>query len=57
MFASVVFQYMSRPPLGDERPPLPKDYMVESLLVTIFCCLMSGLIALLYSYEVNSPLI
>lgn len=57
MFASVVFQYMSGPPLGDERLPLPKDYMVESLLVTIFCCLMSGLIALLYSYEVNCPLI
>ncbi|XP_029618367.1 proline rich transmembrane protein 1B [Salmo trutta] len=48
--------YMSSPPLGDERPPLPKDYMVESLLVTIFCCLMSGLIALLYSYETRAAL-
>lgn len=51
--ASVVFQYMNGPPLGDEQAPVPKDYMVESLLVTIFCCLMSGLIALMYSYEVR----
>ncbi|XP_036434760.1 proline rich transmembrane protein 1B isoform X1 [Colossoma macropomum] len=43
--------YMNGPPLGEEQTPLPKDYLVESLLVTIFCCLMSGLVALMYSYE------
>lgn len=32
---------------------LPKDYMVESMLVTVFCCLLTGVIALVYSYEVR----
>lgn len=44
---------MNGPPLGEEQPALPKDYLVESLLVTIFCCLMSGLVAVMYSYEVS----
>lgn len=41
-------------PLEEEQPSLPRDYVVESLLVTIFCCLLSGLIALMYSYEVST---
>ncbi|XP_043103923.1 proline rich transmembrane protein 1B [Puntigrus tetrazona] len=48
--------YMNGPPLGEEQPPLPKDYLVESLLVTIFCCLMSGLVAVMYSYETRAAL-
>ncbi|XP_059358867.1 proline rich transmembrane protein 1B-like [Carassius carassius] len=48
--------YMNGPPLGEEHPPLPKDYLVESLLVTIFCCLMSGLVAVMYSYETRAAL-
>uniref|UniRef100_A0AAY4DV65 Uncharacterized protein n=2 Tax=Denticeps clupeoides TaxID=299321 RepID=A0AAY4DV65_9TELE len=48
--------YMNSPPLGEEQPPVPKDYLVESLLVTIFCCLMSGLIAVMYSYETRAAL-
>ncbi|NXD39802.1 PRT1B protein, partial [Copsychus sechellarum] len=35
---------------------LPKDYMVESMLVTIFCCLLTGVIALVYSYETRAAL-
>ncbi|NWH44455.1 PRT1B protein, partial [Fregata magnificens] len=35
---------------------LPKDYMVESVLVTIFCCLLTGVIALVYSYETRAAL-
>ncbi|XP_067270610.1 proline rich transmembrane protein 1B isoform X2 [Pseudorasbora parva] len=43
-------------PMVEDQPPLPKDYLVESLLVTIFCCLMSGLIAVMYSYETRAAL-
>ncbi|CAM4719304.1 unnamed protein product [Leuciscus chuanchicus] len=46
--------YMNGPALGEEQPPVPKDYLVESLLVTIFCCIMSGLVAVMYSYEVST---
>ncbi|XP_064324788.1 proline rich transmembrane protein 1B isoform X1 [Phalacrocorax carbo] len=35
---------------------LPKDYLVESVLVTIFCCLLTGVIALVYSHEDEEPL-
>ncbi|XP_046903988.1 proline rich transmembrane protein 1B [Hypomesus transpacificus] len=48
--------YMNGSSLGEENVPLPKDYMVESLLVTIFCCLMSGIMALMYSYETRAAL-
>ncbi|XP_066499387.1 proline rich transmembrane protein 1B [Hoplias malabaricus] len=48
--------YMNGSPLGEDQPPLPKDYLVESLLVTIFCCLMSGLVALMYAYETRAAL-
>lgn len=36
-----------------EHRPLPKDYMMESVLVTLFCCLLTGLIAVVYSHEVG----
>ncbi|XP_052671125.1 proline rich transmembrane protein 1B [Harpia harpyja] len=35
---------------------LPKDYMVESVLVTVFCCLLTGVVALLYSHETRAAL-
>ncbi|XP_026545036.1 proline rich transmembrane protein 1B isoform X1 [Notechis scutatus] len=43
------------PLVGDQRLP-PKDYMMESVLVTIFCCLFTGLIALVYSHETRAAL-
>nr|XP_023696428.1 proline-rich transmembrane protein 1-like [Paramormyrops kingsleyae] len=48
--------YVSGPTSGQENSSQPKDYMVESLLVTIFCCLISGLVALMYSYETRAAL-
>uniref|UniRef100_A0A673VIP7 Proline rich transmembrane protein 1B n=1 Tax=Suricata suricatta TaxID=37032 RepID=A0A673VIP7_SURSU len=35
-----------------EHRPLPKDYMMESVLATLFCCLLTGLVAVVYSHEV-----
>ncbi|KAM6316193.1 proline rich transmembrane protein 1B [Podargus strigoides] len=34
----------------------PKDYMVESVLVTVFCCLLTGVVALVYSHETRAAL-
>nr|XP_019584438.1 PREDICTED: proline-rich transmembrane protein 1 [Rhinolophus sinicus]XP_019584439.1 PREDICTED: proline-rich transmembrane protein 1 [Rhinolophus sinicus] len=39
-----------------EHRPLPKDYMMESVLVTLFCCLLTGLIAIVYSHETRAAL-
>ncbi|XP_033714806.1 proline rich transmembrane protein 1B [Lagenorhynchus albirostris] len=43
-------------PATVEHRPLPKDYMVESVLVTLFCCLLTGLIAVVYSHETRAAL-
>ncbi|XP_063100228.1 proline rich transmembrane protein 1B isoform X2 [Cavia porcellus] len=40
---------------GEHRPP-PKDYMTESVLVMLFCCLLSGLLAVVYSHETRAAL-
>ncbi|OWK10591.1 hypothetical protein Celaphus_00005120 [Cervus elaphus hippelaphus] len=41
-------------PAPAEHRPLPKDYMMESVLATLFCCLLTGLIAIVYSHEICS---
>ncbi|KAM9206913.1 proline rich transmembrane protein 1B isoform 1-T1 [Dugong dugon] len=43
-------------PATVEHRPLPKDYMMESVLVTLFCCLLTGLIAIVYSHETRAAL-
>ncbi|XP_032274904.1 proline rich transmembrane protein 1B [Phoca vitulina] len=43
-------------PAAVDRRPLPKDYMMESVLVTLFCCLLTGLIAIVYSHETRAAL-
>nr|XP_008247284.2 proline rich transmembrane protein 1B isoform X2 [Oryctolagus cuniculus] len=43
-------------PAAVDRRPVPKDYMVESVLVTLFCCLLTGCIAIVYSYETRAAL-
>ncbi|XP_053137741.1 proline rich transmembrane protein 1B [Hemicordylus capensis] len=40
---------------ADQRPP-PKDYLVESVLVLLFCCLLTGVVALVYSHETRAAL-
>jgi hypothetical protein len=36
-------------------PPVrPKNWLVESILVTIFCCLPFGIVAIVYAAQVNS---
>ncbi|XP_015734501.1 proline rich transmembrane protein 1B [Coturnix japonica] len=42
------------PPTAAQHPP--KDQLVESVLVTLFCCPLTGLAALLYSHETRSAL-
>lgn len=50
-------QYNAQPGAGPlpagRGQQLPKDYMVESVLVTLFCCLVTGVMALVYSHEVR----
>ncbi|XP_058528586.1 proline rich transmembrane protein 1B [Ochotona princeps] len=43
-------------PTAVEHRPVPKDYMMESVLVTLFCCLLTGCIAIVYSYETRAAL-
>jgi hypothetical protein len=41
-------------PGGQMPPPRPKNWLVESILVTIFCCLPFGIAGIVYSSSVNS---
>ncbi|NXO92050.1 PRT1B protein, partial [Certhia brachydactyla] len=53
-------QYNAQPGAGPlpagRGQPLPKDYMVESVLVTLFCCLLTGVMALVYSHETRAAI-
>lgn len=32
----------------------PKNYLIESILITIFCCLPLGIVGIVYGAQVNS---
>lgn len=34
--------------------PRPKNWLVESILVTIFCCLPFGIVGIIYAAQVNT---
>jgi hypothetical protein len=36
------------------RPPMPKTWLVESILATLFCCLPFGIIGIVYAARVES---
>ncbi|MBX2828711.1 MAG: CD225/dispanin family protein [Flavobacteriaceae bacterium] len=37
-----------------ENQPKPKNYLVESILVTLFCCLIFGILGIVNATKVNS---
>ena len=43
-----------QPPLLPQPPP--KNWLVESILVTIFCCLPFGIVGIVNASQVNSKL-
>ena len=46
---------MEQTPSGDVfRPAPPKNWLVESILVTIFCCLPFGIVGIVNAAQVNS---
>jgi hypothetical protein len=34
----------------------PKNYLVEAILVTLFCCLPFGIVAIVYAAQVNTKI-
>ena len=47
----------SRPPQYStpaERPPMPPTYLAWSIVVTLLCCLVGGIVAIVYSSQVSS---
>jgi hypothetical protein len=48
---------MEQTPLQSSSTPLgppPKNWLVESILVTILCCLIPGIVAIVYATQVNT---
>lgn len=44
-----------RPPVGYSVPPVP-NHMVGAILTTLFCCLIGGIISIVYASQVNTKL-
>lgn len=42
------------PAQGQTTDTKPKDYLAESILVTIFCCMVFGILGIVYSAQANS---
>lgn len=42
------------PAQGQITGTKPKDYLVESILVTLFCCMVFGILGIVYSVQANS---
>ena len=40
--------------MNNNHPPMPKTYLVESILATIFCCMPLGIVGLIYASGVAS---
>lgn len=38
----------------NNKPACPKTWLVESILVTIFCCLPLGIVGIVYASKVSS---
>lgn len=49
-------QYTSPTGMPPAGGPPPKNWLVESILVTIFCCLPFGIVAIINAANVNSRL-
>ncbi|WEK19095.1 MAG: CD225/dispanin family protein [Candidatus Pedobacter colombiensis] len=47
-------QPFGQPPFGNGSTPQPKNWLVESILVTLFCCLPFGIAGIVNAANVNS---
>lgn len=44
-------QYTSPDPVSNQRP---KNWLIEAILVTIFCCMPFGVVGIIYAAQVNN---
>lgn len=47
-------QPFGQSPFGGSPTPAPKNWLVESILVTLFCCLPLGIVGIVNAANVNS---
>lgn len=47
-------QPFGQSPFGNAPGPQPKNWLVESILVTLFCCLPLGIVGIVNAANVNS---
>jgi len=38
---------------GPQQPPMPNNYLVWAILVTICCCIVTGIVAIIYASKVS----
>lgn len=42
------------PALSQQRPPMPDTHLLQAILVTLFCCMPLGIVAIIKSAQVES---
>jgi ABC-type Fe3+ transport system permease subunit len=45
-----------QPRAAEAKPPYVPNYLVQAILVTLFCCIPFGIVAIVYAAQVNSKL-
>ena len=54
--APIAQAYMQPMPTPGMVQPHVPNYLVQAILVTIFCCLPAGIVSIVYAAQVNSKL-
>ena len=54
--SSGVGDYQAGDPWQDGGRPHVPNYLVQAILVTIFCCLRPGIVAIVYAAQINGKL-
>lgn len=47
-------QNSSENPGHEDVPPMPSTYLIWSILTTVFCCFIPGIVAIIFSSQVSS---
>lgn len=48
---------MNEPPMNPSARPAPNNFLVPAILATLFCCLPTGIVGIIYANEVNTKLL
>ena len=48
---------MNEPQMSPPARPVPNNWLIPAILATIFCCLPTGIVGIIYANQVNTKLL